>query len=63
VDDLMTIEATAAYLQISRGTLAQLRYLGKGPKFYALTPKTIRYSKAQIDEWVRNSERQSTIAA
>jgi hypothetical protein len=51
-DDLMRIPEAAEYLHMSKGSLAQLRYLKKGPKYTAPTPKTILYKKEWLDEWL-----------
>lgn len=58
--DLMTLDQVAEYLQMSKGSLAQLRYLGKGPKYFALTAKTIRYRQNDIEAWVSASARTGT---
>jgi hypothetical protein len=61
-NDLMTIEQTCEYLQVKRGALAQLRYLGRGPTYFAPTLKTIRYSRADVDKWMVESRRVGTAA-
>lgn len=61
--DYLTIDQAATYLQMSRGSLAQLRYLGKGPKYIALTKKAIRYRPTDIDAWADASERAGTAVA
>jgi hypothetical protein len=37
--------------------LAQLRYVGKGPRFYKPTPRLVLYDEADIYEWVEQSAR------
>lgn len=59
-NDLWTIDQVAEYLQVKRNALAQLRYMGTGPKYFALTPKIIRYRKSDIDAWVAASQRTGT---
>lgn len=61
-DQLLTIDQACDHLQMSRGALAQLRYTGNGPQYLALTPKTIRYKKEWIDDWVAASARMGTAA-
>jgi hypothetical protein len=56
-DDLLKISEAAEYLRMTKGQLAQLRYLKKGPKYMAPTPKTILYKKEWCDEWLAASER------
>lgn len=60
--DLLTPDQAAACLGVSRGALAQWRYLGMGPRYLALTPKTIRYRRAQLEEWIDAAERSGTSA-
>lgn len=44
----------------TKGHLAQLRYTGKGPRFYKPTPRTVLYREADILEWLESSARTST---
>lgn len=53
----MTIPEAAAYTQLGEGQLAQLRYLGTGPKFLKPSPRTVLYCKGDLDEWLHNSVR------
>lgn len=53
-------EALCLLPGISKGHLAQLRYTGKGPKFYKPTPRTVLYRKSDILEWLESSARTST---
>ena len=48
---------------MSTGALAQLRYLGTGPRFYKPTPKTVLYKRSEVIAWVEASARDSTAAA
>lgn len=43
--------------------LAQLRYLGSGPEYFAPTPRTILYSEERVRAWVEESRRRSTADA
>ena len=45
---------------LTRGHLAQLRYTGKGPKFYKPTPRTVLYRKNDILAWLESTAMTST---
>jgi predicted DNA-binding transcriptional regulator AlpA len=53
----------SAWTELSRGALAQLRYLGKGPRFRRLTAKAIRYSEKDVQAWLDESARTAAGAA
>lgn len=59
-DDILTIEEACEHMKMSRGTLAQLRYTGKGPRYLKPTPKTVLYKREWVDEWLGASERLGT---
>lgn len=59
---LMTIEETCAYLSVTKGNLATMRYEGRGPKYTAPSPKMIRYRRHDIDAWLDAAVRESTAA-
>jgi predicted DNA-binding transcriptional regulator AlpA len=40
--------------------LAQLRYQGRGPRFYKPTPKTVLYKRSEVVAWVEASVQTST---
>jgi len=40
--------------------LAQLRYLGKGPRFYKPTPRKVLYRRHEVIEWVEASAQSRT---
>ncbi|MCD7101953.1 helix-turn-helix transcriptional regulator [Pseudoclavibacter sp. 13-3] len=44
----------------TRDHLAQLRFTGTGPRYYAPTPRTIRYKFDDVDEWIESSARYGT---
>lgn len=48
---LATPEQVAEYLSTTKGTLAQMRYLGTGPAFVKLG-KAVRYRWEDVDAWV-----------
>lgn len=56
-DDIMTIEALAAYLKISRSTLYKLVQSGRLPG--QKVGKRWRFHKEAIDEWVKQGPEQS----
>lgn len=59
--EFITIDAALQLMPgVTRGHLAQLRYTGKGPKYYKPTPRTVLYRKADILEWLESSARTST---
>ncbi|MFT9008615.1 MAG: hypothetical protein ABF489_02475 [Bifidobacterium sp.] len=59
----LTIEEAEAYIPMSHGQLAQLRYTGQGPKFLKPTKRTVLYRKGDIDAWLEASVRTSTVEA
>lgn len=40
--------------------LAQLRYIGEGPKFLKPTPRKVVYRERDVIDWLEASERTST---
>ncbi|KFF58435.1 hypothetical protein JF66_18605 [Cryobacterium sp. MLB-32] len=42
------------------GALAQLRYLGRGPRFYKPTPKKVLYKRSEVIAWVEASAQTQT---
>lgn len=48
---------------ITKGLLAQLRYLGTGPKYLKPTPRTVLYRESDVIEWLEASERTGTAEA
>lgn len=51
---LATPEEVAGFLQMTTGQLAQMRYLGKGPRFVKPTGRQVRYRWDDVDEWLRS---------
>lgn len=45
---------------MTKENLAQLRFKGIGPRYYKPTPRTVIYSAAEIDEWIKASARTGT---
>lgn len=56
----MTPTEAAAYIPMSIGALAQLRYMGHGPKFMKPSGRIVLYRKGDIDNWLESSVRTST---
>lgn len=42
----------AAYLNVSRSTLAKWRMRGEGPPHHRCGPRIVYYYKAEIDAWL-----------
>lgn len=45
---------------LSLAALAQLRYLGNGPRFYKPTPRTVLYRRSEVIDWVEASAQSQT---
>jgi hypothetical protein len=45
---------------MTKGSLAQLRFTGKGPRYRKPTPKTIVYLESEVLAWVEGSARSGT---
>jgi len=52
----------AEYLLVSVATLGRWRMHGTGPAFVLCSPRMVRYSRAALDQFMRNRERLSTSA-
>jgi len=59
-DRLLTPGEVAEWVGMTTAALAQLRYLGNGPRYRKLTPKTVRYTSADVQAWIDASARQGT---
>ncbi|MDO5068563.1 MAG: helix-turn-helix domain-containing protein [Propionibacteriaceae bacterium] len=55
-DDLLTAEQAAKRLGLAEQTLAQWRWLGKGPEFVKLG-RAVRYSPDSLDRWLSTRRR------
>jgi hypothetical protein len=54
-DDLWTVQKTAAFLRVSKHTLAHWRSHGKGPRFFHMANGRggkVYYRTKDIDEWL-----------
>lgn len=47
----------------TKGSWAQLRFTGKGPRYYKPTPKTVLYKESEVLEWIDASARFGTAQA
>ncbi|MGG5172685.1 helix-turn-helix transcriptional regulator [Pseudarthrobacter sp. J1738] len=52
--------AVAEWLGITPGALAQMRYLGKGPRFVKIGGRSIRYMESDLMSWIEAQTRQQT---
>lgn len=59
-DKLLTPIEAGEMLAMSRGALAQLRYLGTGPRYVKLTGRAIRYRLEDITDWIETNLHTST---
>ena len=56
---LASIEETAEYLGITRGALAQMRYMGTGPAFHKIGRKVV-YDLAEVNAWLDSNRHEKT---
>jgi len=61
--EYLTPEAVQAAYGFTRDHLAQLRFTGKGPRYFKPTPKKVLYLHEDIEEWIEASARVGTAAA
>ena len=60
MEKLLTPNEVADITGLSKGALAQMRYLGRGPAFQRLSAKAIRYSPAEVERWLETTKRTQT---
>lgn len=60
IERYMSPDQVSEATGISTAHLAQLRYMGKGPKFYKPTAKKVLYKEAEVQQWVEESARFAT---
>ena len=63
MEKLLTPQQVADHFGMSTAQLAQLRYTGRGPEFFSLSPKKIRYTEAAVEKWLQGQKRTSTADA
>lgn len=59
-EDFIQPAAVAEMTGLTTAALAQLRYLGTGPRFYKPTPRTVLYRRSEVLAWVEASAQTRT---
>jgi hypothetical protein len=59
-DDFILPASVGEFTGLSLGALAQLRYQGKGPRFYKPTARTVLYKRSEVIAWVEASAQDQT---
>jgi hypothetical protein len=59
-EDFISPAVVGEILGLSVAALAQLRYLGRGPRFYKPTPRTVLYKRSEVLAWVEASAQTRT---
>jgi predicted DNA-binding transcriptional regulator AlpA len=54
-EQLLTPAQAGDLLAMTTGALAQLRYLGTGPRFVRVSGRSIRYRSQDLDEWIETN--------
>ncbi|HEX4058123.1 MAG TPA: hypothetical protein VHX87_07390 [Galbitalea sp.] len=62
-EDFVGPSAVAEMTGLSVAALAQLRYQGKGPRFYKPTARTVLYRPSEVVAWVEASAQTRTGSA
>jgi excisionase family DNA binding protein len=57
---LLTTKEAATYLRLAKPTLERFRLAGSGPAFCKMGEKSVRYRKADLDDWLASRLRRST---
>ena len=55
-DQLLTAAQVADMLQLQARTLMEWRLLSKGPKWFRLGDKAIRYRRSDLEAWIASQE-------
>ncbi|GAA1110020.1 hypothetical protein GCM10009582_04520 [Arthrobacter flavus] len=58
--ELVKAEVLASEWGTTTGALAQMRYMGTGPKFIKIGGKAVRYRRSDVDAWLNAQTRQQT---
>lgn len=58
-DTMLTVPQLSEWLGTTSGNLAQMRYLGTGPKFVKLG-RAVRYRQSDVEAWLVAQTRQQT---
>ena len=59
-DKLMTAGEAGDLLAMTKGALAQMRYLGTGPRFVKLGKRSVRYRHEDLEDWIAQCTRTQT---
>ena len=59
-DDYILPATASEIIGLKTGALAQLRYLGRGPRFYKPTPRTVLYKRSEVLAWIEASATKCT---
>ena len=51
-DDFLHPTAVAELLGLTKAALAQMRYQGRGPRYYKPTSKTVLYKRSEVVAWI-----------
>lgn len=54
-DQLLNRKEAANYVRRTPGALAQMAYLGRGPRYLRPTTKTVLYRRSDLDAWLNAS--------
>jgi len=57
--ELLTTKEAANYLGMPESTLRWWRYIGTGPASFKLGPRTVKYKRSDLDEWVEGAYAQT----
>lgn len=61
---LLKTNEAAALLNMSAGTLQNMRVTGRGPRYVQSTPRgAVRYTEESLQEWMQQRERSNTSEA
>ena len=52
--------AVAEWLDTTTGALAQMRYMGQGPRFVKIGGRSVRYMETDVLAWLEAQKRQRT---
>lgn len=51
-DEIMTTTDVATVLKVPAGTLKQWRSTGRGPRWFRLSERSVRYRRSDVDAWL-----------
>lgn len=55
-EELLTPEEVASQLKAKLKQLREWRYLRKGPPWFELQPRVIRYRRSELQAWIEKQE-------